>query len=107
MNGAEFKWKHGVYPGMSLKDHDVFFQIRVQGPGPWASFEVKYAADEPVTPCIEFTDFLTRTSPPKRTGTSGYLPERTSPRGPADMWQMRVATYRTIRALGALISGDS
>jgi hypothetical protein len=31
---------------------------------------------------------------------------RTSPRQ-GDMWQTRVVTYRTIRALGALISGDS
>ena len=96
-DGGEFK-----YPLMerSSPDNDRMFDIRVHGPTPWACFEIARPADEP------------RPSPirPPRMVTGLYFTDLLAPKPPSpkdpDMWQARHVSYRTIRALGALITVD-
>jgi hypothetical protein len=66
-------------------DPDRMFRITVRRPFPWASFAVLHAIEEPAR--IVFAG----TRPPVE----------------ADLWQERFVSYRTIRALGVLISGDA
>jgi hypothetical protein len=86
---GEFKWKPYGEIGRAIRGADRWFNITVQGPAPWACFEVMYSADEPPTPRMIFTDTFTSNRS----------------RRDADMWQTRHVSYRTIRALGGLVSG--
>jgi hypothetical protein len=88
-DGGEFRYRGRV---KSSWDNDRPFNITVQGPSPWVRFQVQRPADEPSGPALFFVDRLAARKPPY---------ER------PDMWQARHVTYRTIRALGVLIAGDS
>jgi hypothetical protein len=87
-DGGEFRYRGRV---KSSRDNDRPFNIKVQGPTPWACFQVNRPADEPPGPELYFSEIARK------------------PRSPSDpdMWQARHVTYRTIRALGSLIVGES
>ena len=85
--GGQFRYKEFGVKGRTVAGArtgaDRMFNIRVQGPSPWAGFEVMYAIGEPSTPGIFYVNKATRTE--------------------GDMWQTRHVTYRTIRSLASLI----